>query len=184
MKTDKQLLFERMEQLNPEFNVPEQLDEAVSLTRAVDKVKDGFNIQEWDSPEGVEARKKIANDIGTLYKKAMGILQSTISNEQKAKAIKVLLTGSAIAATIIAIWNGLHPDVVPLIDQEFTVFGRDFNVELGKELGRDFSDMWDAVKIALFFVASRVVHSILVAGHRFKEKIKGIGKAIALSFAR
>jgi hypothetical protein len=179
-KTNKQLLFERMKYLNPEFKEP--IAEAINIPNAIEKVRSGFNINDWDSEEGQQSRQQIASGLKDLYMKVVNTLKSSVSDEEKQKAVKILLTGSAYAAVLVAIWKGLHPDMVPLVDKEFSMLGKDFDLEFGTR--PEFSGALKWGKIALFLFITRFVHGLLVKGRNFKENVKNTWNSIKNMFVK
>jgi len=131
------------------------LNEGVDVQGVIEKLKNSLNIQEWDSAASVDTRKKIATDLGTLYKKVVSILESTVSDPEKAKGIRILITGSMYASIIFGIWN-------------ITSF--------------DFSDALSWGKIAGFLYILKFVHGVLVKGRNFKENIKDIWNSVTSLF--
>jgi len=136
------------------------------------KVKKEFNIDDWNSDEGVKKRKKIASDLGNLYTKITKSLKSSVSDKEKAKLIHTLITGSAYLAIIIGLWNMVHPDMVSLVDWDFQLLGKDIDIEFGKRPEGFFVDTLKWAKVALFLFLLRFTHSLLVQGRNFKENVK------------
>jgi len=161
---------------NPNANNPQGNPQGSENPQEDNKIKEflkkQLNILDWESQEGLQKRKQIADSVLNIAAQVEGAVKSSISGPEKAAKVQTLLTGTGILSTLIGLWRLLSNTHTVT----YGIFEKFSNWVGGGEALTNHIE-WGGVfflKVAAFLLILKVVHKLLYKGTVLKNDIGGI----------
>jgi len=131
-----------------------------------------LNILDWDSAEGQQKRKQVADAAMNAATQIENVVKSSVSGPEKAAKVQTLLTGTGIFSTLLGLWGLLsntHRVTYSLLDKAKNWLHGGEPLTNHIEWGGTFF-----LKVAFLLLILKIIHKLLYKGTVLQNDVNSI----------